>query len=281
MKDINVSAGIVLYNPNIEQLKKQVNEIINIVNKIYLVDNNSKNIKEIKKNFIYNNKIELILNNDNLGIATALNQIVKRSELDKIKWLLTLDQDSLATRKMISEMLKYTKMDNVSMISPRILDRNKDVKKISITNEYDYIERCITSGTIMNIMDAREIGYFDEKMFIDYVDFDYCKRLSINNKKIIRVNSSILEHEIGKRKKRKFFFKTVYPTNHNKNRIYYYVRNINYYLIKFKKNMSLKEKLIEYKYLLWKLTSIVLYEKNKYSKLKMYFKGKRDSKKII
>lgn len=281
MKDIRVSAGIVLYNPNIKQLRKQINEIINIVNKIYLVDNNSKNINTIKKEFIYNNKIELILNNDNLGIATALNQILKRSEVDKTKWLLTLDQDSLATRKMISEMLKYTKIDNVSMISPRILDRNKDVKKISIKSEYDYIERCITSGTIMNVMDANQIGYFDDKMFIDYVDFDYCKRLSINNKKIIRVNNSILEHEIGKRIKRKFFFKTVYPTNHNKNRIYYYVRNINYYLIKFRKNMSLKEKLIEYKYLLWKFASILLYETNKYSKLQMYFKGIKDSKKMV
>lgn len=277
MKDINLVAGIVLYNPDIRILKKSIRNIEKKVSKIYLIDNSSNNIEEIRK--IKEKNIVLIENKENLGIAKALNQIIKNCENDS-KWVLTLDQDSIPTEKMINEMLKYISKENVSMICPTIIDRNKNDITIKQTKEYEEIKRCITSGTIMNVNDCKNFGYFDETMFIDYVDFDYCKRVSLNDKKIIKINNAYLEHEIGKREKRKFLFLTVYPTNHNEKRIYYYVRNIYYYLSKYKKDLTIKEKIIEYKFLLWKYISIILYEKNKKNKLKMYFKGKKDSKKM-
>ena len=174
-------------------------------------------------------------------------------------------------------MMKYSNIENVALICPRINDFNKN-DIISQNNEYEEIDRAITSGTIMNLEKCKKIGLFDEKMFIDYVDFDYCKRVRLNNLKIIRIKDAILDHEIGKRTKRKFLFFNVYPTNHNENRVYYYVRNIKYYCNKYKNNMTLKEKLTEKKYLIWKFISIILYENNKKNKIKMYIKGIKESR---
>ena len=278
MKDTHsISAGIVLYNPNIKELKKIVFKLCNNLSKVYLINNNSNNTEAINKNF-NNSNIIIINNKENYGIAKGLNQILDLSLQNNDEFVLTLDQDSCLEVTDIEKMLEYSTND-CSLIVPNINDINKPkIKKYN--SEFDYIKRAITSGTLMRVSDIKENGYFDEKMFIDYVDFDYCKRVISNNKKILRVNNINLNHAVGKRIKRKFLFFTVYPTNHNAQRIYYYSRNIRYYLKKHKKNLSLKEKLIEKKYLYWKLVSIILYEKDKKNKIKAFYKGKKDYKKM-
>ena len=45
----NICAGIVLYNPDIDKLTKNINSIINQVSVVLLQDNGSSNIKEIEK----------------------------------------------------------------------------------------------------------------------------------------------------------------------------------------------------------------------------------------
>lgn len=271
---MKLTCGIVLYNPQISNLVKNINELNKneSINNIILVDNGSKNIYEIENNISFIKKVKLIKNKENKGIASALNQILKYAHDNKQDLLLTLDQDSFISKDALDKMLKYVDYENVAIICPVINDLNKNLK-IEKKDSFEYIDRCITSGSLMILKNCNQIGMFDDKMFIDYVDFDYCKRIIINTKKILRVKNAILVHEIGKRSKRKFFWKTVFPTNHNEFRIYYYSRNIKYYLRKHRKNMTIKEKLIEHKYLLWKFVSIILYENNKAKKLKAYYKG--------
>lgn len=274
------AAGIVLYNPDLVNLNKSIKELVKSVNYIYLVDNASNNIDEVIKLIKEWDNIKLIRNNKNLGIAIALNQLLQMAYSDDIKFLLTLDQDSVLEDIMFRNMMKYSNTESVAVICPIINDLNKK-KRIEQNSEILDLDRCITSGSIMNLKVCKDIGFFDEKMFIDYVDFDYCKRIKIAGKRIIRVRDAMINHEIGKRSCRKFLFWTVYPTNHSPIRIYYYVRNIKYYLKKFKKQLYLKERLVEHKYLIWKCVSILLYENNKKQKLSMFLKGLKDSNKMI
>lgn len=274
------AAGIVLYNPDLVNLNKSIKELVKSVNYIYLVDNASNNIDEVIKLIQEWDNIKLIRNNKNLGIAIALNQLLQMAYSDDIKFLLTLDQDSVLEDIMFRNMMKYSNTESVAVICPIINDLNKK-KRIEQNSEILDLDRCITSGSIMNLKVCKDIGFFDEKMFIDYVDFDYCKRIKIAGKRIIRVRDAMINHEIGKRSCRKFLFWTVYPTNHSPIRIYYYVRNIKYYLKKFKKQLYLKERLVEHKYLIWKFVSILLYENNKKQKLSMFLKGLKDSNKMI
>lgn len=269
-------AGIILYNPNIEHLKLSISEL-SIPSEICLIDNGSKNIEEIRK--LKNKKVKLIENSTNFGIAKALNQLLDYAQLNNFSNLLTLDQDSILKNEMLKNMTNYINKENVALICPLINDLNKNKRIVQNENVVE-VKRCITSGTIMNLKECKKIGKFDEKMFIDYVDFDYCKRVLLNNKKIIRLKNAVIDHEVGKRSSRKFLFINVYPTNHNPKRIYFYARNIKYYMQKFSKEMSLIEKIVEYKYLSWKLISIILYEKNKREKIIMFYKGIRDSKKM-
>ena len=44
-----IAAGIVLYNPDIDRLKKNLEVIESQVEKVFLVDNHSNNLEEVKK----------------------------------------------------------------------------------------------------------------------------------------------------------------------------------------------------------------------------------------
>ena len=274
----DIVIGIVSYNPNINSLLKEINELNN---KFIIVDNNSNNIEKIETKLQNYKNIKLIKNEENEGIAKALNQILNEANKLKSKYLLTLDQDSFLSKDNLNRMVSYYE-DNkeITIICPIIIDLNRKKQK-KYSGKIEFIKRCITSGSLMNLELCNKIGYFDEKMFIDYVDFDYCKRLEILGYKLLRVNNALLNHEIGKRTSRHFLFWKVYPTNHNANRVYFYFRNIYYYLKKHKKDINLKEKIIEYKYLIWKFLSILLYERDKYEKMKMLLKATKDYKKMF
>lgn len=275
---MKLAVGIVLYNPSIDNLKKNIKEIEKIADYIFLIDNNSKNFNLIKK--IQKGNILIKSNSSNLGIAKALNQILELSYERNVDFLLTLDQDSILSEDIIKEMLKYINCKDVAIVCPVINDLNR-IKQVVQKEEILEVNRCITSGSLMNLRVCKSVGFFDEKMFIDYVDFDYCKRIILNDKKILRIKNAVLDHEIGKRSKRRFLFWQVYPTNHNANRIYFFARNINYYLKKYNKQLTFKEYLHEYIHLIWKLVSIILYENDKKKKIKEFFSGIKDSEKMV
>lgn len=271
----DVMIGIVLYNPEIDTILKNLKRYEKISKNIFLIDNGSTNVKKIESEL---QKYHVVFNHENKGIAHALNQLLDIGKKENLKYLLTLDQDSKIDYECFKNLYANKDVDNVAIIAPRINDLNKrEMEKIS--EEYQYVNRCITSGSLMNLRlcNNNEIR-FDEKMFIDYVDFDYCKTLELCGYKIIKVRDAILQHEVGKRTKRKFLFWNVYPTNHSPIRVYYFARNIKYYLHKYKRNLSFKEYFHDSIHLWWKFLNILLYEDNKKEKLKMYRKGLKNYK---
>ena len=114
-----VYAGIVLYNPEISLLKKNIEAIRNQVTKVVLVDNGSNNYQDVQRLLNDYDNTYLISNGDNLGIAKALNQIMEMSKEDGAQWVLTLDQDSVCPDGMVQKYQVYTD-DNIGMICPRL-----------------------------------------------------------------------------------------------------------------------------------------------------------------
>lgn len=264
------AAGIVLYNPNLERLMENIDAIYNQVSKIIIVDNTEERNPAIEvclKTYIH---IEYIVNNKNLGIAKALNQIVDYCFINNIKWVLTLDQDSVVPTNLIMNMQQYIQFPNIAIITPCILDRNdksRDVSKSKL--EYEYVERCITSAAFTNVQICKEMNGFDEKMFIDLVDFEYCFRVRKVGYKIIKINNVVLLHQLGNLMVKKILGQKIFVTNHSPLRCYYYARNTVYFYQKHK-NISLMYVFIS---IAKKITKIVLWEDDIILKLGNIFKG--------
>ena len=261
---MDIPAGIVMFNPDIYRLKENVCAVIVQCVHIYLIDNGSSNIKEIYEilGSFNQSKITIIRNEKNQGIAKALNQLTSMAQRDGFEWILTLDQDSISPSNIIEEFNKYIKDMNTGMLCPVICDRNKG-NTIDIKNGSKEINECITSGSLLNIKAWKEIGGFDENMFIDGVDFDICYRLRQFGYKILCVQSIVLLHELGHIEWHRFIFWRVLVKNHSPFRKYYIARNIIYIARKRESFFLIFKSILQEV----KLVSIVfLYEKDKKTK---------------
>jgi len=225
-----IAAGIILFNPDLLRLKENIEAIHQQIELLVLIDNNSSNIQLIERQYGHYENIFIIKNKENFGIAKALNQAMLFCQSKGYTWVLTLDQDSVCPSNLIQEYHKYVEMPKVAIISPIINDRNmreSSTVKHSADN-FEEIEKCITSATLTNVNIWQSIGGFDEKMFIDLVDLEFCLRILQNGYKILRVNTVILLHEVGRITQRRFLFWHLIILNHSPFRKYYIARNLIY-----------------------------------------------------
>lgn len=269
---MDISVGIVLFNPDINRLKENISAVIVQCVHIYLVDNGSNNIDEVKGllNQYNQSKISILCNMENQGIAKALNQLTTAAQKEGFDWILTLDQDSVAPSNIVEEFEKYTNNLKAGMLCPVICDRNKGVV-IEAKDGYKEIDECITSGSLLNITAWREIGGFDESMFIDGVDFDICYRLRKNGYKILCIQSVVLLHELGRIEYHRFLFWKVLVKNHSAFRKFYIARNTVYLARKEHTNI-IKAILQNVKLFL----IAVCYEDDKWKKSKKILQGTID-----
>ena len=186
-----------------------------------LIDNNSNNIHLIEKKYKLYKNIVIIKNHNNIGIAAALNQMMSYFQSKNYHWVVTLDQDSVCPQNLMEEYVKYIDLPDIGMISPVIVDRNRTSINELGTERYEVVDKCITSAALTNVSVWEEIGGFDELMFIDLVDFEYCKRITLNNYRIIKVNNVALLHEIGHITQHKFLLWEINVKNHSSFRKYY------------------------------------------------------------
>jgi rhamnosyltransferase len=282
----NVLAGVVLYNPDLEKLEKNVLSIYGQVNEIILIDNCSVNKQDIK-GFILRIKreknldIKLIVNDQNKGIAYALNQILDFATQNHYKWYLTLDQDTECPDDLISQMLNYYNecdiKEKLAIIAPKFVDIN-NIKVKSPGGKIENGTRVltsITSGSLNNVDIANKIGGYKSELFIDHVDHEFCLRLNKCGYNVVQLDCVEIRHEIGNINRHRFLWTTVATSNHSYIRRYYYYRNSLYifkkYFIFFPK-WTLKILLHD----IINIVKISLYENDKLRKLKFAFKGLYD-----
>jgi len=286
-----ICAGITMFNPEIERLEQNINSILPQVEKLYLIDNASENAGEIKLKFSGNEKIEITENSENLGIATALNQMCRKGIDDGFEWIVTLDQDSILEVDGVERYLEFVNREDVALITPKFDDDNEpDIISSGKEEDFEFVTRCNTSGSFVRLSAYKEVGGFDDKMFIDCVDFDFCTALIEHGFRILRSNKTIIHHRLGEAKEIRFFIpigrvlgnkklqKSLFTYNHSPLRTYYYARNIHYYMEKHKNSIDLEtEKRVYLKWVVLKL----FFEKDKLKKLKAIRKGKKDAKEMI
>lgn len=268
-ENIKVCAGIVLYNPDLVRLSENISRIITQVDKVILIDNGSKNIEEVKDKFEDNIKILFVCNHQNLGIAKALNQLVGVAKQNGFSWILTLDQDSVCMPELIKNYKKFMHLPKTGMLTCNIVDRNFGVESSVNQAEYETCKFCITSGSLLYIPILEKIGGFDEKLFIDKVDYDICLSMQEIGWKIVRVNYNGLLHEIGHAKKIKIGKSELVFFNHSSIRRYYIARNGIYCAKKHKTLNILKEFII----VVGDMVLVFVFEKNRIEKLKASIKG--------
>ena len=195
---IKVLAGIVLYNPDIERLRENIQAIKPQVDAVLLIENGSKSLdyREQLKDF---SDVLYIKNSGSMGIAYALNQILGYAYSHGYEWAITLDQDSVVTSGMI-EVYKHEVKEDTGILGCWIDDRNyKDKLGVEwgLAHGTFTTNWVITSASFTNVKSWKACGGFDTSMFIDWVDWDICEAMKDAGYKIYKTYKTKLVHELG------------------------------------------------------------------------------------
>ena len=268
-----IYAGIVTFNPDTKLLETNVKAILHQVHKIIIVDNGSKNydlIVATLKN-LCNDSIVYIHNDYNCGIAKALNQAMEFGANNDYEWMLALDQDSICPNNYVEIMKKYLSIEpKIGIAAPIIFDRKVGVIGHNPKESYKKVRTCITSGSFSKLSAWKTVGGYDERMFIDFVDFEYCYKLRKAGYKVIQTSEVSLEHSLGDGKVVSFLGLKIRDSEHNAFRCYYIAQNNIYYPKKHHLWLRLlRGNLRNIKHVMM----ISLYEEDKKSKIKAIIKG--------
>lgn len=187
----SIVAGIVVFHPNMARLEECLEAVQSFVEKIYIYSN-SEDFSLPREM----DKIVVIGEGRNMGIGHALNEIFSAADADGYDWVVTLDQDSIMPVGIISDYEQHLS-EEIGILCPQVIDKRREYMNTSSKEGITELEDTITSASCTSIAAWKTIGKFDEWLFIDLVDNEFCKRLVVNNFKILRLNRWILDQEFG------------------------------------------------------------------------------------
>lgn len=238
--NVNICSVIVTYNIG-KDLLKCFNSIENQVSKVIIIDNGSGDeTKKILSDLEQKDRVKVFYCEDNIGIAAAQNIGVKYAIDNGYDWVLTLDHDSEAATDMVVRMLEGVcrlqedGIGNVGIIGANLRDINVETfsgeKKIfSEGQELSEVRTCVSSGSLIKTAVFSDIGFFNESLFLYFVEEEFCLRCS-KNWRIYVCRSAILRHREGAREMRRFLWKKIIYRNYNLFARYYICRNVIYML---------------------------------------------------
>lgn len=239
-----VSSITVAFNPNPERLAEQVRALQGEVGDIIIVDNGSDSpVARLPQ--LAGLPMRALTLADNRGVAHGFNAGVAAARDRGAEFVLLLDDDSVPMPGMIEELLAACRgriredgSPNVAAVGPRVQDardphdypfirlgwtHNRHVRCGETPGEVIPCDFLISSGSLVPMEAFRQVGDFDEGLFIDSVDLEWCCRARDRGLMLYGVCAARLDHRLGDR--RQSVFNTFDLVVHSPERVYYMTRN--------------------------------------------------------
>ena len=252
-----VSSITVAFNPNPERLAEQVRALQGEVGDIIVVDNASDSPVE-RLPQLAGLPIRALTLSDNRGVAHGFNAGVAAARARGAEFVLLLDDDSVPTPGMVATLVAACRRADgtvpVAAVGPRVQDSRdpQDYPFIRLGWTHNRHVRCganpddviacdflISSGSLVPMDAFAAIGEFDEGLFIDSVDLEWCCRARNRGLMLYGVCAARLDHRLGDRRHGVLnLFELVV---HSPERVYYMTRNR--FLLYRRSYMPLKWKL--------------------------------------
>ncbi len=237
--EIMIIALVTLYNPD-EKVRKHIIEIGKQVDQVILCDNSPKNNEDV---FVDIPHCRYFFFARNLALSGAFNRILKNN--NDFKWndddfIIFFDQDSSIEEnhiaKLIDEYIRLTDSGyKVGCIGPVFFNRSTGkiaipkIKKEISKNSFA-VKTIITSSMVTTYGVLKQVGFWNEKLFLDLADWDLCLRMENKNYLCVESKVSILNHAVGNGFRQVLFFKL--NVESNLVREFYQTRNCLYLLTK-------------------------------------------------
>lgn len=176
-----IAAIVTSFNPS-SDLIDHVRGLKNVVTHVLVVDDGSTLDPAVILRTLEEDGITVIRLPRNSGIATALNEGIRRARaLWEPDWILTMDQDSTLDDSYTRNALR-TAQDVLAMgMHPGLVSpESHNGKPVKVLNGSDRPVQAfdpMQSGCLIPVSVLDEVGLFDESLFIDCVDTDFNLRI--------------------------------------------------------------------------------------------------------
>ncbi|MFT3903302.1 MAG: glycosyltransferase [Niabella sp.] len=226
---------VILFNPP-GNVRQNISSYLPFVDKLLVMDNSEPSAKVGIDEL--GDKVVLIADGVNKGIAARLNEAVRYALSEGASWLLTMDQDSFFDERNLllyqEYFQQYEHKNNVAVFGVAF---EQTPEKTG--NETVEAYTIITSGSLVNLDIYKHIGGFDEALFIDDVDIEYCIRANLDGYKTLKFKNVYLHHSLGEVLQHRSLksLKKTPRVLHSPIRIYYMLRNHLYVNKKYKSEL--------------------------------------------
>lgn len=275
-----VGAIIVTYHPS-PQIRDHVAVLRPQVDELVIVDNGSNaderaNLENLAGVF----RCRSIFNEQNLGLAAALNLGISSIEESACAFVVLFDQDSCVSPEFVASMLSSYRLFStdlpVALVAPTYIDKKSRVPIPLPTNRKGLVMTTMTSGSFIPLTTIRMCGLFDEAFFVDYVDTEYCLRVQAQGLVIVQSDTAQLFHSLGNLGFHRIAGRNFSVTNHSASRRYYITRN-RLFLYRRYLGRSFEWAAWDFRRMLAETVKLILVEDDRPRKIASILRGVRDA----
>lgn len=218
---------VVLYHPA-SNVIQNIQTYCAGLDMLFVLDNTETPSSYIEKSIKTIPTIQYIPLKKNNGLAKAFNLAL--SMATDYDYLLTMDQDSAFPEGMMERYKKMVENWEDDRIAVFGVNYNRAKK-----TGWEYQKKVISSGSVLVIEKSRDIGGFDENLFIDEVDHEYCYHARKLGYRVVMLHDITLKHRLGEKKEvANLFGKRKWEDGvHSPQRTYYIFRNAIYIIFKY------------------------------------------------
>lgn len=223
-----ISGCVILFHPQAEVVSN-IQSYCYGVDTLFVIDNSTTEDRTlIARIKALSDKIVYRWMGENKGLSAALNIACRMGLENQYDWMLTMDQDSSFLEDDLAALVDgidtaEVRFGKLGIISPyHVVSEHFDQLEHERYNLARYV---MTSGNLLSLKAMAVTGPFEEKLFIDCIDMDYCIRLRKNGYQILQDNSIRLRHSLGNFQQGKLVALSVGYSNHSPLRRYYITRN--------------------------------------------------------
>ncbi|OGM05228.1 hypothetical protein A2715_04715 [Candidatus Woesebacteria bacterium RIFCSPHIGHO2_01_FULL_39_32] len=205
---VDVSVIIVSFNTKVltlQCIKSIIDSIERLDYEIIVIDNGSSDgtvegISKIK-NQKSNIQIKIIKNEESIGFAKANNQGIKKANG---KYIFLLNSDTMVRKGVIEKLIDFVEgTPDAGVVGPKLLNPDGSIQpsafnlptieraikqywfgKNGLLDKYApfgheprSVESLVMAAYLITPKALEEIGFLDERYFMYFEDFDYCKRV--------------------------------------------------------------------------------------------------------
>lgn len=221
----SIHAIVVTHNPEWDVLASELRCLDGQVQKIWLVDNASKNsLTDLVCSRGLKEKLRLVQMPTNMGLGAAQNKGIQLARADGASHVLILDQDSEPMLDMVDRLLAacdqlQARNIPVAAVAPVYADsangrvsglvrlgwqvfKRQTILPDQVAVEADFV---ISSGSLIPLSVLDDIGPMDESLFIDHVDTEWCIRAQSKGYRLFGVPTARMVHTLGDHRTRIWF----------------------------------------------------------------------------